>query len=165
MWTSYCANRIQLPSGSLDHCRNMPPLSKTCVSMDGHKSQAVTRTSACRRTCIFAREQPSKRPLSDLDSFFWRRPPKFHARPLLERHTLAQDKRGSKARPEASSNSKECLTPTAVVKGRCQTWGASQTLLSKSRSQPEPPVKANDEGRSLLGHTLSPRTTFSHSHV
>ena len=45
--------------------------------------------------------------LSDLDLFFWRRDPKLHARQLLEQHTLAQDKRGSKARPEASSNSKD----------------------------------------------------------
>ena len=55
---------------------------------------------------------------------FWRRAPKIHARQLLEQHTLAQDKRGSKARPEASSNSKECLKPTPVVKSRFQAWDA-----------------------------------------
>jgi len=103
--------------------------------------------------------------LSDLDVLFWRRDPKLHARQLLEQHTLAQDKRGSEARPEASSNSKECLQPTPVVKSRYQVWDASETLLSKSRSQPEPLAKANDAERSLLSHTLSPRTAFSHSHV
>ena len=76
--------------------------------------------------------------LSDLDVFFWRRDPKLHARQLLEQHTLAQDKKGSKARPQASRNSKECLTPTPVVKNRLQMWRASETPLSKSKSQPEP---------------------------
>ena len=80
------------------------------------------------------------RHLSDSDVFFWRRAPKLHARQLLEQHTLAQDKKGSKARPQASRNSKECLTPTPVVKNRLQMWRASETLLSKSRSLPEPLV-------------------------
>ena len=47
------------------------------------------------------------RHLSDLDAFFCWRAPKLHARQLLEQHALAQDKRGSKARPQASSNSKD----------------------------------------------------------
>ena len=113
----------------------------------------------------YKRSVPSGEILSDSDVFFWRRAPKIHARQLLEQHTLAQDKRGSKARPEASSNSKECLKPTPVVKNRFQVWDASETLLSKPRSQPGPLVKANDEEKALLGHTLSPRTAFSHSHV
>ena len=86
--------------------------------------KTVTRTSKCRLTCIFAWQQPSKILLSDSDVFFWRRAPKIHARQLLEQHTLAQNKRGSKARPEASSNSKECLKPTPVVKSRFQAWDA-----------------------------------------
>ena len=113
--------------------------------------KTVTRTSKCRLTCIFAWQQPSKILLSDSDVFFWRRAPKIHARQLLEQHTLAQDKRGSKARPEASSNSKECLEQTPVVKSRFQVWDASETFFVQSKVSARGPLSKQmmKRGRSL----------------